>query len=665
MMLLMETRPLMLVYYKNMVSIITTKNFKYGQIDTLEDRSIPRGAASSSLNWQTKGDRIELRRGQAYLGTSSVNTGNGKATGLKKATQATGVEILFGTYGKKLKYYDETTAEWIENGTDILGTGVIDSNGFGIEDIFMSEYTGLAGNQLFLNSPNCAGYYKIMIANPGSKVDVYSAAKNFKGYIKIDTNRTLLWGRVKDQTGLYGSYIDTQTYTTVTAEAYGTGDGATTTFAHTAAGITGTRTIFGLTVTDGVETFTDNYDGTLTGSANGTGTVNYVTGEISVTFNAAPANLAAITTTYQWEDSNTNGITDFTKSATRLAGQGFIFRQDEGGGALKSVDQYNQIYYCLHVKKTWVLNITSTDTSATNLPYRQRVGIPNERASVETGDGIYYIDDTDKNDVRVRLLTYDLSGSTQVIPVPLSKNINLNDYVFDQACAIQWGDLVLFSCATADSTQTINGKTVSLNNRVLSYNKLWKSWDILDYTVTCFEVYNGTLVAGDSYSNNFMTLFSGFDDFDTDSMANYWVGNLDDFSIDGLKKSKKFYIEGIIAPDQKLKISISVDSGAFVEIGSTDVDGVHTYAIEGSGSYIDRNQSVNIGATTLGTKELGGGSDGNLAYHFERYFNLNLDKFETIKIKYEAVAIGYVAVSTQKFWDVRFKGRKPPSKYRG
>lgn len=653
------------------IQIVTTKNYKYGQIDNIEAPSIPRGAASSMLNWLTKADHIEIRRGQAYLGTSSVNTGNGKATGLKRATQSTGTEILFGTYGKKLKYYDETTAEWIENGSDLLGAGVVDSNGLGIEDIFMSEYTGLAGNQLFLNSPNCSGYYKIMIGNPGSSLNVYDAAKNFKGYFMIDTNRTLLWGRTADQTGLYGSYVDAQTYTTVTAEAYGTGNGVLVTFAHTAAAISSTRTIFGITVTDGVETFTDNFDGTLTGSLGGTGTVNYVTGAMSVTFNTAPGNPTAITTTYQWENSNTHGITDFTKSATRLAGEGFIFRQDEGGGALRSIGQYNQVYYCFHTKKTWVLNIGATDTSATNLPYRQKVGIPNERASVETGDGIYYIDDTDKNDVKIRLLTYGLYGSTQVIPVPISNNLNLNTYLFDQSAAIQWGDLLLFACATADSTQTVNGKTVALNNRVLVYNKLWKSWDVLDYDVTCFEVYNGTLVAGDAFSNNFITLFSGFDDFGADSIPNYWIGKIDDLDIDGLKKSKKLYIQGSIAPDQKLKISMSVDFGPFIEVGShegTDPDtglARHYYAIEGTGTYVDKTQSVSIGASILGTKELGGGSNGVIVYNYEREFNLNLDKFETVQIKYEAMAVGYVSVSMQKYWDVRFKGRKIPSKYRG
>jgi phage tail sheath protein FI len=41
-------------------------------------------------------------------------------------------------------------------------------------------------------------------------------------------------------------------------------------------------------IEDAVETFTDNGDGTLTGDATGTGTINYDTGQYTVSFNAAP-----------------------------------------------------------------------------------------------------------------------------------------------------------------------------------------------------------------------------------------------------------------------------------------------------------------------------------------------------------------------------------------
>jgi len=627
-----------------MIKIVPTKTFKFGLMDTLEDRAIPRGAASSLLNWLTKGDRIEFRRGQAYMGTASVNTGTGKATGLRKCTRADGVEVLFGTYGKKLKYYDEATSEWIEVGSDLLGDDVVDANGLGIEPISMSEYVGLAGNQMFLNSPNCSGYYKIMTANPGFASNQYDAAKNFKGHIRIDTNRTLLWGRVKDKTGLYGSRIDTQAYTTVTGEA-------TTSLSGILAfkGGGADRTCFGvtITITSGGEVYTDDFSGNLTGSLGSTGTINYTTGEYTL---SSPG---VGTADYQWEDSNGAGITDFTKSATRLAGEGFVFRQDEGGGPLQSVPAYNQVYYCMHVKKTWILALTADDLGATNLPYREKVGIPNVRASVETGDGIYYIDDTDKTDVGVRLLTYGTGGSTQVIPISISKNIVLNNYRFDQAATIEWGELLLFACATNDSIQTINGLTVGVNNRVLVYNKLWRSWDVLDYGVSCFEVYNGTLVAGDSLSNNFIQLFSAWDDFDN-TYPNHWDTCLDNLDMEGLKKSKKLVLQGLISPDQQIQVYGAPDNGDFVPV----------FLIDGRGDYVDPTHSVDIGAPVLGTRVLGGGGDGLLAYNYEVIFDLDFDKFEFIKLRFVAMGIGYASISTQNYYDVRFKSKKLPRKYR-
>lgn len=81
-------------------------------------------------------------------------------------------------------------------------------------------------------------------------------------------------------------------------EQIGTGNGVATTFAGALTNplvYTGT-----LCITDGVEVFTDNYDGTLTGSAGGTGVIDYTTGVYSVTFNTAPVNLVAIYAGYYY-----------------------------------------------------------------------------------------------------------------------------------------------------------------------------------------------------------------------------------------------------------------------------------------------------------------------------------------------------------------------------
>jgi hypothetical protein len=65
---------------------------------------------------------------------------------------------------------------------------------------------------------------------------------------------------------------------------------------------------FVVTVTDGTETFTDNGSGVLTGDAGGSGTINYTTGEVTVTFNAAPGNGQAVTATYYYNSESNSAV---------------------------------------------------------------------------------------------------------------------------------------------------------------------------------------------------------------------------------------------------------------------------------------------------------------------------------------------------------------------
>lgn len=624
--------------------IQAVKNFTFGLITSIEKETTPRGASVDSLNWLTEGDHIELRRGYKILGTAQ--TGVGRANGIIKIVDAKKVDQLFASRDKKLLHYNRDTEDFDEIGSDILGDDVIQSDGYS-EDVSMAEYVGLAGYQLWVNSPNNAGLWKIMVANPTDAVDQYNSSKNYKGHISIDTNRMFLWGRNEDQTGLNGSYIDSQSYTTVSSEVLDTGDGSTTDFSGTLAFKAGgsKRTCFSITATDGVETFTDDFNGTLTGDQGGTGTINYATGAISLSFNTAVANSTNVLVDYQWEDSTNGGIADFTESATRVAGQGFIFRQDEGGGALRTVKNYKSVYYCFHTKKTWTLNLSNDDTNAENLPFRTLVGVPNLRAAIEAETGIYYIDDVTNNTPRLKLLSYDTAGNQEVVPSHISQRLDLTDYSFDQSAGFRFGDYIMFSMRRKSSTY---------NDRTLVYNTLYDSFDILDYFIRDMAEYDGALVSADALNGNFTELFSGEDD-DGSEIPNYWISDLDDHDVEGLKKTKKFYIRGAIAPDQVIKIYLSFDDGDWVEYGT----------IEGTGDYVDRTQSVNVGANTLGRGEIGGGGDGRTAYTYERLFSIRTSRYERVAVKFEATAIGYASVSEYDFWDIRLKGQKAPIKYRG
>ncbi|MEW6126727.1 MAG: hypothetical protein AB1757_06790 [Acidobacteriota bacterium] len=611
--------------------IKTVANFLKGLITSIEDYSIPDGAASSLLNWRYKGDKIELRKGYKVLGTEQ--SGSGKVTGLHVAYKADGTQVLFRKRGRKLEYYSTATSDWVEVGTNIFAAA--DSSNYAT----FTNYASLAGNQMLICAPN-SGPFKIMVANPGDYSDQYSSTKNFKGYIKIKQNRCFLWQRTKsgsteqnDYTGAYGSYIDNAQYTSVSGEATTSLSG---TLAFKAGGSKRTCFAVQITITATGEVYTDDYNGVLTGSLGGTGTINYMTGAYTL------SNAGVGTANYQWEDSTNQGVMDFSKSTPRTAGQGFVFRQDDGGSPIMNVESYGDVEYCLHKKLTYALTLTATDTSATNLIYRQNVGIPNELASVATGDGIYYVDDFDQTDPKFRLLTIN-NISTQVIPLPVSDELNLQDYRFDQAVTYEWGEFVVFACRHKDVTN---------NNTLFMYNKRLKLWEKHDYFVYCLAVYNGALVAGESISENVVELFSGFDD-NTATIPNYWEGNLSKLDLENLKRVKKFWVQGEISKDQVLKIYASFDRSAYVLLGTQ----------EGNDDNVDSAPRTVIGSDVIGQSTLGGQTSTSV-YNYIKEIRLIQGKFREVKIKFECTSIGYCSVSSYTFNDILTYVNKLPTRYR-
>lgn len=605
------------------------KNFKYGIVSNIEKESIPDGASANSLNWRTKGDKVELRNGSAILGTE--NTDEGRVSGFHIGKKSDGTEILFKTFGRKVFYYD---TDWIEIGTDILPEDA--------GDISFANYESLSGSQVWLNSKN-GTLIKIMTANPASYTDMYNDAKNYKGRILIKQNRMFLIGREKDKTGFYMSWIDAGNYTTVSNEVIGTGDGTLKTFSDTLT-FKGTskKTCFGIVVTDGVETFTDDFNGVLTGDKGGAGTINYTTGEISVTFNTAVSNSQNITCDYQWEDSTDGGIADFTYSSPRIAGEGDVFRQDDGGGESMNIATYNSIEYCFHKYKTWKVNLSSDDTTATNLIYRDRVGVSNWQGVAESGRGIYYIDDLNIDNPQLRILTFNVN-TEQVVPISMSNSIELKDYRFDRAVGIEWGRFILFACRTKNS---------DTNDRVLVYDTMWKSFDILDYAISFFAIYNGKLVGGEDNTNNAIELFENFDDNDF-FIKNFWESGYDTLKYEGLKKTKKIVIEGEVGVSQILEIYIELDNGGYSLIGT----------IRGDGSYVDKSISrFVIGSEVLGGV-IGGDGSGENVYHYKKMLDISVDKFNKIRYKVKATGIGYVSFSLFGYHDIRLKREKLISRY--
>ena len=607
------------------------------QTSVRDTKTLKAGYTPDSKNWVTSrfNDSIELRRGYARLGTTEV-TGLGKVTGLGIGLRYDGVSVPFFSYGRKVKYYDTITDDTIEVGTDLLPVG---ASG---EDVWFKAYQGLSGSFMYLGSPN-SGIYKIPTANPASAVD--QSVNNYRfGVFHIGQNRSFAGQRNgtvagnNDKTGLYLSYIDKDQlsdFTQVTGEAVGAS--GSTTYTGTLAQCTGIRTVMYTSFAEaGGETLVDDRNGNLVGDAGSTGTINYATGAYSITFNHVT--VGAVTVSYYYEASTTTGILDFSGS---LNGQGKSFRQDDGGGNLMAIFNINAIEYCLHKLKTWQFTTSLDDTQSTNLPYRN-IGIPYPRSAFQTPEGILMADLSRPTEPKFRQMQVLQGTNIQTIePISISDDLDLSGYAFDKCVAFRWGDYEIF-CAQ----ELTNGVANAHNSVMFIHNVISNAWDKLDYYASCLEEYDGTLIAGDSVSNNVYRLFSGFDE-DGDIISNYWTSGDLNLGSNDLKNCRRMVVDGLIQQNQSFKVSLSYDGGAYTDV----------YTVDGSGTYVDAGIETSIGAQTIGTKTIGGGG-GVTASPYEVDFPINSDRFITVKIKIEALGIGYVSVNSFTFKDIRRKGRK-------
>jgi hypothetical protein len=610
-------------------------------------KTLKAGISPDSLNWITagkEGDHIELRRGQKLLGTTRNEVEGGKISGIGTALRYDGVEVPFFAYGRKVKYYDVDTDDVIEVGTDMLPETASS------DDVWFQPYQSLAGSFIYLGSPN-SGVYKIPSANPGNAID--QQVNNYRfGVFHIGQSRAFAGQRNgttagnQDKTGLYLSYIDKaqlSDYTQVIGESFGTGDGTTITFVHTMTDITAPKTAMYPSVTDGTETFTDDRNGNMIGNLGGTGTVNYATGVVSVTFATAPVVAAPITCSYYHETSTSTGILDFSGGESA---QGKSFRQDNGGNFM-AVFNLNLIEYCFHLLKTWQFSGQLDDSQSTNLPYRD-IGIPYPRAAFQTPEGIIFADLARPNDPKFRRLEV-LAGTsnTTIEPKSISDALDLSGHSFDYCVAFRWGDYEIF-CVQERTNSVAN----TYNSIMYVRNVLSGAYDRLDYYASCLSEYGGTLIAGDSLSNNVFTLFSGFDD-DGEVIRNYYTTSDLNLKYDGLKICHRMVIDGLIQKEQSYKVQLSLDGGPYSDY----------YTISGNGVYVDSGISVSVGGTVIGSHAIGGSassSDGGneSAHPYEIDFPIHTDKFVNIRVRLEALGIGYVSVNSITFKDIRDKGRK-------
>lgn len=598
--------------------------FNKGVHNLLSDEIIPKEAASDSKNWFTQDGRIKLVNGRIAVGAEGLA---GMITGEIFGYKVNGDKIHWKKSGSKIQYWDGTT--WQDTVTGLTVNA----------DYTFANYASLAGTFTF--AIGIDGIYKMHNAVPAVFNSMYQSTKNFKGKAIIDKGRMILWDRPEDKTGVYGSYIDAQNstvYTTVTGEA-------TTSLSGTLAFKAGSafRNCFGVTITlTGTgEVYTDNYLGVLTGSLGGTGTINYITGAYTL------SNPGVGTAAYQWENSNAKGVTDFTHTATRLAGEGFQFPQDEGGDPILNIlVGLDNAYYSIKSSSVYRLSIDADDTTADNNVFRKELGITSWRAATSIQTGIVFMNTANVEKPELTILQQNPIGGN-IEPAVLFSHFKFANYDYTDCTIDNYERFILIACRTPGST---------FNDTILLCNQGEKTVDITAYPARTFAKNDGTLFCGSPITLTIYKIFDGFDDLEL-VIENYYNTKAETFGSEDLKKQRKLRLKGRISEGQSYEVEANYDGAGFQLVGT----------VLGTGDYVDRTSPQSIGGNMIGVIPIGGGTNRDSIVTYPYFLEIRLKKvpkFRTRMLRFTALGYGYVDLDYIMDWDIDVYEGKIPARFR-
>lgn len=392
-----------------------------------------------------------------------------------------------------------------------------------------------------------------------------------------------------------------------------------------------TRNVFAVSISGttaaGTETFTDNYLGVLTSNFGGTGTINYITGAYQVTFNGAVTS-GNVTATYLWEDSNASGVTDFRKSATRLAGEGFVVPQDEGGDETLVVliaPDGSGSYYSIKRNSAYVFTIDATDLNPSNDVYRKGIGLQSLRGAYNASIGIVFMNTANPEKPEMTLLKQNPIGDN-LVPEVLFPHFKFANYSYDDCTVFTYERYVLVACKSAGATN---------NDTLLLCDVSANTVDITTYAGRTFAN-NGTyLYMGSSIVQSVYQLFSGFDD-DGFKIDAYWTSKDETWNSSLLKKYRKIRLKGNISVDQGYQVYANYDNSGFQLVGT----------VLGSGSYVDYDSPQTIGSNFIGSAQIGGDTLATIYPYFVEIRLKKVPKFRKRQLKFVPTGIGYVDIDS-------------------
>lgn len=201
--------------------------------------------------------------------------------------------------------------------------------------------------------------------------------------------------------------------------------------------------------------------------------------------------------------SKVNTPTDFTFTATRVAGEGDIIGTPYGGGDITDVQSFED--EALIFKKNYIESVKySQDANdlAVRTPIKQNVGSVGK--TIRGSDDVYFVTEDKKFTSIGRVRLKDVKPQTENIGYTIKRFLDACDFN-ELGRGIEYKDKIYIPCKS--------GSTEDNNNIIVVYNKMTKGFDgIWDIGAFSLVRWNDGLYYAESGGINVYKMLTGFTD---------------------------------------------------------------------------------------------------------------------------------------------------------
>ena len=548
----------------------------------LDSGANPNGQ-NTSIN---DGDRISVRNlGTDLFPTGTVSTTASRISSLHTFRKRSGENLVMRSVGTYMEWYEEGNDAW-----EVLKTGLTADKEFGFADYNINA--DLVSYTYFGNAVD--PFFRWT----GNHTLVNGALAGGEGTITVDSTT----GFPSSGTIIYcGTEL---AYSGKTATTF------TVVSAHACADNRG--------VAQAVEATASNPRGNIYLVANNRLFISGVASSTQAVFFSAYGN-----------------ATDFSSAAivnSSTAASPGIFNLGEGGGGVTAMVQDENAIYIF--KRSIIYKATLNDSlySLTALKSfdgkSQTTGAVNSRSVFAGGNGIFFVtpDNQIMNLARVETIDYP-----QIIPISDSIKPTVDSINFASSTGIVWKDNAYFSVRSVDATA--NDSVFVWNIRRQAWESPIIGWNVGDWTV--YDDGDGEdLYWGDSATANTYKVTGIPLDNEFDVTANWRSKQYDFGAPQYLKELDNFFVEGYIADNTTLTISLLLDENGFSQTYTTNFTGTES-------SFLYAGLDFNLfGFHPFGYERFGSNQDQSGKKKFRVYLNKNLRRVPFYNLQVEFASDG-------------------------